>query len=107
MIIKSTAEEEAMKRLRAYLGASGLLFPVTANQLAAFKNYVTHEMEEKDTYPDLNDILNSDYRKPKPEHVIRIKTADEARNVVRYAARNGSELTEEVLRIMRADREKK
>ena len=93
-----------MKQLRTYLGAKGHLFPVTVKQIAAFKNFVEQSIEEEDIYPDPDVILAQDYREPKVHYSDQFKQEEDFREVVRYAARNGNSLPEEVLKLMRADR---
>lgn len=107
MLNNLNSDEESIRLLiKYYLGASGVLFPMTVEQVKAFKLYKLPVLKDAHIYPDSGAILDGDYKKFSFKFEPKVKAMLEMEEGFRQAAaRNGKAIPEEVLRKMKKDRE--
>jgi len=107
MLNQLNANEEAVRLfIKYYLGASGVLFPTTVNQVRAFKLYKLATAKHEGIYPDSRAIVDGDYKHFSMQLEPKVKAMPEMEEGFRQAAaRNGKAIPEEILRKMRKDRE--
>jgi hypothetical protein len=106
MLNQLNTNEEAIRLfIKYYLGASGVLFPTTVNQVRAFKLHKLPKLKRESHYPDSEAILDGDYKHFSINPEPKIKAMPEMEAGFRQAAaRNGKAIPEEILRKMRKDR---
>jgi len=103
---ESAEEREGFLRLKHQLGALGILFPTTPEQVRVFKEMYVNKREAGCLYPDPMAIIEGDYRSGRFKEIPKaINLNDLKTDFVKAAARNGKVIPEEVLRKMRRDRE--
>ncbi len=103
---ESAEEREGFLRLKHQLGALGILFPSTPEQVRVFKQMEDKKQEAGRLYPDPMAIIEGDYRAGRFKEIAKaINPNDFKTDFVKAAARNGKVVPEEVLRKMRRDRE--
>lgn len=102
-----TEEEEKMfsRKLKHYLRCTGRLFPITADQVKAFEEYT-----KNDIVPPLPPILRSAEAMLARGYINSIPTRGPEQETndnegMKMAARNGGELSADVLRKLHDDQE--
>lgn len=107
MLNHLNSDEESIRLfIKYYLGASGVLFPLTVKQVKAFKLYKLPILKDANIYPDSGAILDGDYKKFSFNLEPKVTAMPEMEDGFRQAAaRNGKAIPEAILRKMRKDRE--
>jgi hypothetical protein len=103
----TNADERELHRLRSYLGASGILFPITVKQVQVFCSLQTSKSDETDSFAEADDILTGAYRTRSYHSASPANLLKDTESFYKAAARNGQTIPAEVLERMRRDRKNK
>ncbi len=106
MNCSTSADERELHRLRSYLGASGILFPITVKQVQAFCSLQTSPSDETGSFAEADEILKGSYRMRTYSKAAPVSLLKATESFYKAAARNGQTIPAELLERMRRDRGK-
>jgi hypothetical protein len=102
-ITLSIHEQKFFRQLKLHLGAFGILFPTTTNQVTVFEQRVEKEQNEFFLFPDPDLILSKGYIVPKQRQINYKNEPKTTIDFIKAEACNIKEIPEAVMRKLHDD----